>query len=254
MAFADEIGQAPTAANITGDGSFSTSSSAIFGQSGFGGGTAYYPNTAGKYPVVAFAPGFLSDWNALNWLGPRVASWGFVVVGVNTNTPFDFPDARGDQLLAALNWAVNSAPAAVRDKADGSRRGVSGWSMGGGGTLEALAKDTTGTVKAGVPLAPWHTNKTWSKVTEPVFIIGGQNDSVAAPASHAIPFYNSLGGPKSYLERAGADHFFPTKSNGTVSRAVVSFFKRHVSADTRFTPFLCGFSGLDVSNFRSNSC
>jgi dienelactone hydrolase len=253
-AYADEIGQAPTAANIIGNGSFATTSSAITGQSGFGGGTVYYPTTAGKYPVVAFAPGFVSDWNAINWLGPRVSSWGFVVVGVNTNGPFDFPDARGDQLLAALNWAVNTAPAAVRDKVDGTRRGVSGWSMGGGGTLEALAKDTTGVVKAGLPLAPWHTTKSWTRVTEPVFIIGGQNDTVAAPSSHSMPFYNSLGGSKSYLELAGADHFFPRTANPTVSRAVVSWFKRYVSADTRFTPFTCGFTGVAVSDFRTSAC
>jgi dienelactone hydrolase len=254
-AFADEIGQAPTAANITGNGSFTTTSSTITGQSGFGGGTVYYPTTAGKYPVVAVAPGFVSDWNALNWLGPRVASWGFVVVGINTNSPFDFPDSRGDQLLAALNWAVNTAPTAVRDKADGTRRGVSGWSMGGGGTLEALAKDTTGTLKAGVPLAPWHTTKNWPQVTEPVSIIAGQNDSVARNTSHSIPFYNSLPGPKSYVELAGADHFFPTKANPTVSRMIVSWFKRYVSSDTRFTPFTCGFAGTTgVSDYRTTAC
>jgi dienelactone hydrolase len=253
-AFADEVGQAPTAANIVGNGSFATTSSAITGQSGFGGGTVYYPTTAGRYPVVAVAPGFLSDWNSLNWLGSRVASWGFVVVGVNTNSGFDFPPSRGDQLLAALNWAAGSAPVAVRDKVDGTRRGVAGWSMGGGGALEALAKDTTGTVKAGVPLAPWHSDKTWEQVSEPVFLVGGQNDSVAAPSSHAIPFYNSLAGQKSYLELAGQAHFFPTTSNPTVSRAIVSWFKRFVSSDNRFTPFTCGYTGSAVSNFRSIAC
>ncbi|MEV4319086.1 alpha/beta hydrolase [Actinocrispum sp. NPDC049592] len=252
--YADEIGQAPTAANITGNGSFATTSSPITGQSGFGGGTVYYPTTAGKYPVVAVVPGFLSDWNSISWIGPRVASWGFVVVGANTNSGFDFPPSRGDQLLAALNWAVNVSPAAVRDKVDGTRRGVAGWSMGGGGTLEALAKDTTGTVKAGVPLAPWHTTKNWSQVTEPVAIIGGQNDTIAAPSGHAIPFYTSLSGPKSYVELAGADHFFPTTANPTVSRALVSWFKRFVSADTRFAPFTCGFAGTAVSDFRTNAC
>jgi dienelactone hydrolase len=253
-AFADEVGQAPTAANITGDGSFATTSTAISGQSGFGGGTVYYPTAAGKYPVVAIVPGFVSFWSQISWLGPRLASWGFVVVGADTNTIFDFPDARGDELLAALNWAVNTAPAAVRDKVDSTRRGVAGWSMGGGGTLEALAKDTTGTVKAGVPLAPWHLTQNWSKVAKPVFLIGAQNDTVAPPSSHAIPFYNSLAGPKSYLELAGADHFFPTSANTTVSRGIVSWFKRFVSSDNRFTPFTCGFAGTAVSGFRSNAC
>lgn len=253
-AYADQVGQAPTAANIVGDGSFATASAPVTNQTGFGGGTVYYPTAAGTYPVVAVVPGFVSSWSQISWLGPRVASWGFVVVGADTNSGFDNPSQRGDELLAALNWAVNSAPAAVRGKVDGTRRGVAGWSMGGGGTLEALAKDTTGTVKAGVPLAPWDIGQDFSKVTKPVFIVGAQNDAIAPPAQHAIPFYNAAAGPKSYLELAGADHFFPTAVNPTVSRAMVSWLKRFVSSDDRFTPFTCGFAGAAVSAFRSTAC
>ncbi|QUQ65858.1 alpha/beta hydrolase family protein [Kutzneria sp. CA-103260] len=251
-AFADQVGQAPTADNITGNGSFATTSAAITNQTGFGGGTVYYPTADGTYPVVAIVPGFAATWSQISWLGPRVASWGFVVVGVDTTSVFDSPQQRGDEFLAALNWAANSAPASTRGKVDGTRRGVAGWSMGGGGTLEAMAKDTT--LKAGVPLAPWDTTQDWSKIGKPVFIVGAQNDLIAPPASHAIPFYNSLAGPKSYLELAGADHFFPISANPTVSRAVVSWFKRFVSADDRFAPFTCGFAGAAVSAFRTTAC
>ena len=251
---ADEIGQAPTTANITGNGSFAVTSGTITTASGFGGGTVYYPATAGSYPVVSIAPGFLNSWSDVQWLGPRLSSWGFVVVGINTTTIFDSPASRGDQLLAALNWAVNTAPTAVRSRADGTRRGVAGYSMGGGGALEALAKDTTGLVKAGVPLAPWDLNQNWSSVTEPVFIVGGQNDTVAPPASHAIPVYNSLAGPKTYVELAGADHFWPESTNATGSRVIVSWFKRWLNADARFTPFTCGFTGSSISSFRTTAC
>jgi dienelactone hydrolase len=253
-AFADEIGQAPTAANITGNGSFAVSSSRITTASGFRGGMVYYPTDAGSYPVVSIAPGFTNTWSDVQWLGPRLSSWGFVVVGIDTNTIFDSPASRGDQLLAALNWAVNSAPSAVQSRADGTRRGVAGYSMGGGGTLEALAKDTTGLVKAGVPLAPWDTSKNWQRVTEPVFIVGGQADTVAPPSSHAIPFYNSLGGPKSYVELAGADHYWPTSNNPTGSQVIVSWFKRWLNQDARFTPYTCGFSGVAISSFKSTAC
>jgi dienelactone hydrolase len=253
-AFADQVGQAPTAATISGDGSFATASTAITGQTGFGGGIVYYPTAAGTYPVVAVVPGFLGSWSQISWLGPRVASWGFVLVGADTTSIFDAPTQRGDELLAALNWAVGSAPAAVRAKVDGARRGVAGWSMGGGGTLEAMAKDKTGAVKAGVPLAPWDLTQNFSAITKPVLIVGAQNDVVAPPASHSIPFYNSVSGPKSYLELAGADHFFPTNDNPTVSRAMVSWLKRFVSADDRFIPFTCGFTGPAVSAFRSTAC
>lgn len=254
-ALADEIGQAPTSSNITGNGSFSVASVSISSSvAGFGGGVAYYPTATGTYPVIAASPGFTARWSSISWIGPRLASWGFVVVGIETNSTLDQPASRGNQLLAALNWAVNSSPTAVRSRVDGSRRGVAGHSMGGGGTLEALSADTSGLVKAGVPLAPWDTDKTWGQVTEPVMIVGGQSDTVAPVAQHSIPFYNSLGGPKGYVELRGASHFFPQSADPTTSRALVSWFKRWLNNDTRFTPFTCGFSGTAISDFRTNAC
>lgn len=254
-ALADEIGQAPTAANITGNGSFATTSDSISSLvSGFGGGRVYYPTATGRYPVIAVSPGFTATWSSLSWIGPRLSSWGFVVVGIETNTLLDQPDSRGNQLLAALNWAVNSSPTAVRSRVDGSRRGVAGHSMGGGGTLEALAADTSGLVKAGVPLAPWNTDKIWNNVNEPVLIVGGQADTIAPVATHSVPFYTTLAGPKTYVELTGASHFFPQTTNATTSRALVSWFKRWLNQDSRFTPYTCGFGGLAVSDFRSNAC
>lgn len=253
-ASADEIGQAPTSSNITGNGSFSVSSSSISSLvSGFGGGTAYYPNTAGQYPVVAISPGFTARWSSISWLGPRLASWGFVVVGIETNSTLDQPASRGSQLIAALNWAVSSsAPSAVRSRADGSRRGVAGHSMGGGGSLEALSASSN--IRAAVPLAPWNSDKTWSEITEAVMIVGGQSDTVAPVASHSIPFYNSVRGPKGYVGLRGASHSFPQTTNATTSRAMVSWFKRYLNQDQRFVPFTCGFGGPAVSDFRSNAC
>lgn len=252
---ADEIGQAPTAGNITGNGSFSVSSTSISSLvSGFGGGVAYYPTATGTYPVVAVSPGFTARWSSISWIGPRLASWGFVVVGIETNSTLDQPTSRGSQLLAALNWAVNSSPTAVRSRADGSRRGVAGHSMGGGGSLSALSQDNSGNVKAAVPIAPWNGDKTWGEVNEAVMIVGGESDSIAPVSSHSIPFYNSVSGPKGYVELNNASHFFPQSTNATLSRAMVSWFKRYLNQDARFTPFTCGFSGTAVSDFRSNVC
>jgi len=254
-AAADEIGQAPTASNITGNGSFAVSSSGISSLvSGFGGGTVYYPTATGRYPVVAISPGFTARWSSISWIGPRLASWGFVVVGIETNSLYDQPASRGSQLLAALNWAVNSSSTTIRSRIDGNNRGVAGHSMGGGGTLEALSADSTGLVKAGVPIAPWNSDKTWGEVREPVLIVGGESDTIASVGSHSIPFYNSLGGSKTYVELNNASHFFPQSTEPNTSRALVSWFKRWLSNDQRFTPFTCGFSGLAISDFRSNAC
>jgi dienelactone hydrolase len=259
-AAADEIGQAPTAQNITGTGSFATAQTTITNASGFGGGIAYYPTTAGRYPVIAVSPGFTAAWSSLSWLGPRVASWGFVIVGIETNSRFDRPTARGTQLRNALNWAVNSSPTAVRDRVDGSRRGVAGHSMGGGGTLAALSQDTTGLIKAGVAIAAWNDDKTWAEVNEPVFFVSAQNDTTATNSQHSSVFYNSITGQKGYLEAAGAGHTFPqqattTTANQLLSRGMVAWMKRQLSGDARFTPFTCGFGGTTgVSAFLSNAC
>lgn len=252
-AYADTVGQAPTAANITGNGSFATASSSITGASGFGGGTVYYPTTAGRYPVIAIVPGYTATWSSLAWLGPRVASWGFVVVGMNTTTIFDQPNQRGQELLSALSWATNSSPTTVRSHVDATRRAVAGHSMGGGGTLEALNMDHT--LLAGVPLAPWNLTSNWSGVHAPVAIIGGQADTIAPVSSMSIPFYTSLAGSKDYVELAGASHFFPQSPDPVVSRVLVSWMKRYASGDSRFTPFTCGLAGnAEVSQFRSNAC
>ena len=91
-------------------------------------------------------------------------------------------------------------------------------------------------------------------MTEPVLIVGGESDTVAPVSSHSIPFYNSLGGPKTYVELNNASHFFPQSPEPTTSRALVSWFKRWLNNDTRFTPFTCGFGGTAVSDFRSTAC
>jgi len=56
------------------------------------------------------------------------------------------------------------------------------------------------------------------------------------------------------VELAGADHMWPTSDNPTGSRAMVSWLKRWLDGDSRFTPFTCGFTGSAISAFRSTAC
>jgi len=250
-AMAAERGQNPTLSNIGGNGSYRTSSTTVsrFSAVGFGGGTIYYPTDTsdGPYPAVAISPGFTATWSSLSWLGPRLASWGIVVIGIETNTLLDQPAQRGDQLLAALDYLAQRST--VRSRVDSSRLGVAGHSMGGGGTLEALSERRT--LKAGVPLAPWNLDTGWSEVRTPVMIVGGQADTIAPVAVHSIPFYTTLAGNKAYVELTGASHFFPQFPDSTVSRAIVSWLKLNLDDDQRFAPFVCFSRTLSISDFRS---
>jgi predicted dienelactone hydrolase len=250
-------GPAPTASSLAASrGPFATSQTTVsrFSVSGFGGGTIYYPTSTseGTFGALAMSPGYTASQSSIAWFGPRLASHGFVVIIIDTNSRYDQPASRGTQLLAALDYLTRSS--SVRSRIDSSRLAVAGHSMGGGGTLEA-AEDRP-SLQAAIPLAPWNLDKNWSGNRVPTLIIGGSSDTIAPPASHSIPFYTSLPSTpdKAYLELRGASHFFPQTANTTVATATVSWLKRFVDDDTRYDAFLCpGPSGTAVSQYR-NTC
>jgi predicted dienelactone hydrolase len=237
-----ERGPAPTENSIEASrGSFAVSQTSVSGLSvtGFGGGTIYYPTSTaqGTFGAVAISPGFTATQSTISWLGPRLASQGFVVFTIDTNSVFDLPDSRGDQLLAALDYLTQRS--SVRSRVDASRLAVSGHSMGGGGSL-AAAQDRP-SLQAAVPLAGWHSQKSWSSLRVPTFVIGGESDTVAPVSSHAEPFYGSLPSStdKAYLELNNATHFTPNSSDTTIAKYSISWLKRFVDNDTRYEQFLC---------------
>ncbi|HEY6796910.1 MAG TPA: alpha/beta hydrolase [Kineosporiaceae bacterium] len=245
-------GPAPTTRSITAPrGPFTTATARIDGDGGFGSATVYYPTTIrqGTYGVVAIVPGFMGYWSWMDWLGPRLASHGFVVIGVDTDLPWDLPDDRGQQIEAAVR-AVRKDPRIAR-VGDFDRVALSGWSMGGGGILDAAVRRS---YRALIPIAPWETDNPFAKVTTPTLIIGGQSDAVAPDASMAIPFYEALGGKKAFLELARADHFFTTDPSDTQAAAMIAWLKLYVDGDTRYTSFICprpAVGGAAISRFRS---
>lgn len=233
-------GPAPTLAALKADGPYAISSQALTG-SGFGGGTVYSPNTAGKYAVVVVCPGFVSGQDSMAAMSKRLASHGFVVVTIITNTLLDFPSSRATQLLAALKAVTALKTGPVAGKIDTARQVVSGWSMGGGGTLEA-AGVTPGLVAA-VAFAPWDTSTTkMTSLTVPTAIFGGTADVIAPVASHSQKFYDAIPATtrKLFGNVEGANHFFPNTAYEPVSYNNISWVKRFADGDTRYSPFLNG--------------
>ena len=170
--------------------------------------------------------------SAIAWLGPRIASQGFVVLTIATNSIYDQPGSRADQLQAALNYLVNSSN--VRTRIDRTRLGLMGHSMGGGGTLEATEGNTS--LQAAVPLQPWHTDKTFPGIRTPTMIIGAENDTIASVAAHSIPFYNSIpaSAEKAYLEINNASHLVANSPNTTLAKYSIAWLKRYIDNDTRY--------------------
>lgn len=252
VAHAQIQGPDPTAASIAVDGPFAVSTQTMARGNGFGGGTVYSPNAAGSYGVVAFSPGFTATQSSVAVMGRRLATHGFVVVTINTNSSLDFPPSRATQLLAALNAVAALTTGPVAGKVDTNRRAVTGHSMGGGGTLIALRQNAS--LRAGVGLAPWNGDASFAAIRSPAGIIAGSADNVAPLDTHALPSYNSINQAEKLLAVIrGAGHSFQSSNpaNQPSSMYQIAWMKRWVDGDQRYTPFLVNDSRL--SQFASTA-
>jgi len=251
---AQVVGPAPTATSIRQAGPFAISSQILAGQ-GFGGATVYSPNTPGLYPYIVFCPGFTGTQASNTTMARRLASWGFIVATIDTNSIFDFPDSRGVQMAAALRAvaAITTGPAAGKINRAVNKRGVTGHSMGGGGVLNALQNDRT--LVAGFAFTPFNLDTNFGAlVNQAVGIAGGQNDNVAPNAQHSTPFFNVISpdNPSFLCIEAGEDHNFVSENPADQPSSLyqISLFKVFLAGDTRFRSFLVPQSGC--SSFRSS--
>lgn len=220
-------------------GTFATATMKVPAGNGFANGVIYYPTdrSQGTFGAVAFVPGYKGSWAALQWTGPWLASFGFVVIGFEALNPTDGDTARGTQLLAALDYLTKRSP--VRDRIDPNRLAVIGHSMGGGGAMSAASRRPS--LKAAIGLAPAIFSTDMTKMRVPTMMMVGQKDTTVSP-SYALKFYNQI--PKStekaFVELTGVGHTFPSWTpNSVMMRKVVPWFKIFVDNDTRYTQFLC---------------
>ena len=248
-------GPDPTSASVAASrGTFATAQVSVPAGNGFNGGMIYYPtDTSQTYGGIAIVPGYTAKFSKEEaWMGPWLASFGFVVIGIETNSPNDFDTARGTQLLAALDYLTQKS--AVRKEVDASRLAVTGHSMGGGGAMVAAVRRPL--LKAAVGLAPFMPSGNLSNDRVPTMVIAGSKDPTVS-ASSVLSLYNSApsGTQKAYLEFSGANHLTYTKPYPLEMRILIPWYKIWLDKDTRYTQFLCP-SLKDSSGVRTyrNTC
>ncbi len=235
-------GPDPTVAAIEATrGPFATASTSVPPGNGFNGGTIYYPTdtSLGTWGAVAIVPGYTALFaNEEAWMGPWLSSFGFVVIGVETNTTTDSDGARATELLAALNYLTTQSP--VHNLVDPNRLSVIGHSAGGAGAI--LAAEQQPSLKAAVGLAPGYPGGGLSLATDtvPMLVIGGQNDTVVTP-SYLSSLYATMPTTtqSDFAQIAGADHVYYTHPNNVEMKLLIPWLKTFLDNDTRYTQFLC---------------
>jgi hypothetical protein len=231
----NQKGPDPNALNTGMVGSFPVAQKLAGAHTGFGGATIHYPTTPGTYGGIVIVPGFISVRQQVGWLGPVLASHGFVVMVMDTLTVVDLPAARAQEQIAAVNFLANQSPGQAQ--VDGQRMGVMGWSMGGGGTLEASRNNR---VKAAIPMAPWDITA-FPLDDTPTLVVACQGDVVAPPALMAKPFYNEIRAKeKAFLGVPNVlNHFCVTAPNNLIAKYSIAWMKRFLDDDTRYSKIIC---------------
>lgn len=220
--------------------------------SGFGAATLYAPQDTGKKTLgaIVVAPGLKGDQSDLRWLAEDLAGEGFIVLNMDTLGGYDLPNQRSYEMLAAAKYLATASP--VKDQVDPADIGVVGYSLGGGGALNAAVEQHG--LKAAVALMPYDfpagttdpyhptQSPTYPSITTPTLVITGQADQTAPASFMGKPAYESIPAstPKQYLELRGADHLaFRNKANGTVLGAVTSFLKTYLDGNSAYKKHVC---------------
>jgi triacylglycerol lipase len=260
-----ENGSSPTIGSVSSQrGPYSVATSSVSSSvSGFGGGTIYYPsNLNGELATIAISPGFTAPQSAIAWWGPVLASNGFVVITIDTNSRFDQPVSRGRQLDSALSYLIdqgNNRNSPIFNKIDENRLATMGHSMGGGGALQSASRNR---LSASLPMAPWTIGgNPYNQINVPTMIMACERDAVAPVGIHARPFYNRIPNStdKALLELNNGNHSCANggagRDNSLLATYGVSWMKRFLDKDRRYQQFLCGpnhEANSGISDYRDN--
>tara|TARA_X000000950_G_scaffold282856_1_gene382482 strand:+ start:737 stop:1879 length:1143 start_codon:yes stop_codon:yes gene_type:complete len=227
----------------------------------YAGATIYYPtNGIPPYPAIAICPGHSTFEYTIQAWGPFYASHGIVTITIGTNSIYDYPDARKNAILDALETVRQEnvrSGSPLFGYLDLSRLAVSGWSMGGGGAQLAAAADTT--IKAVVGLCPWLESwRTAADLNHPVptLILSGQIDAIAPPYYHADVHYGYIPSSTEKLlyEIAAGDHWVangPGGGSDYAGKMSISWLKTHLLDDNCYCPLLLDTPST-ASKFLSN--
>ena len=220
---------APTAYNV---GTFDASFANSWGTSSV---TVYYPATSSgasqppdrsgaPYPSVVFTGGLMGFNWLYTWVGNMLASDGYVVAVVQVyNLTGSDVQQWADSIKDGISYLQmqNSGSSILAGMMSGVF-GAAGHSMGGAGALLAASQDSR--ISAVVSMAAPSPNmtstmmgmpppsQTFGPVYEaaklirvPTQIMAGSSDTIVPPSASEY-YYPVLGGPKEFVEIAGAGH------------------------------------------------
>lgn len=228
---------------------------------GYDSAIVFYPTSGnGPFPAVTMSGGWTNTKEDMEWICIDLVEAGFIVLAFT-------PQRR----ILALPWIWERghntayetieeenvrAKSPIRGKVNTNKIGMCGFSMGGGGVINAANNNVTG-VKATVAMAPWEVctfrpladcDTQSDNITTPVFIFGGTNDRLALDQK-VTQMYDAV---PAHTERLlaifdGMNHYdmfgielFKGDERDEVATYMIAFLKVYLSRDSSYQNVLEG--------------
>lgn len=252
--------EAPTKTST--NGKYKVASYTIARSSEHGGGTVYYPSDAeSPFSGAVYCPPLTGVQAMYRAWGPFLASHGIALVTMDTRSTGDSVQSRGTQLASMVRQFRGEATRAgspINGKLNPQRIGTMGWSMGGGATWIAAAKDAT--LKSSISMAGHNMtgggagNSRGTKV--PSMQLAGQTDtSILGGMGQSQGVYGIIPEttPKILLVISRVGHMTwggPTAASATGGEMTLAFQKTFLDGDTRWKSLLT--KPANASEWKSN--
>jgi dienelactone hydrolase len=254
-------GDAPTKSSAEA-GPYKAESYTIARSSEHGGGTVYYPTDAEPpfagaviCPPLTGVQAMYKDW------GPFLASWGIVLVTMDTKSTQDSVQSRSVQLAAMVKQfraEKDREGSALKGKL-GDRIGTMGWSMGGGATWIAAAKDPT--LKSSISLAGHNAtgggaNNSKGTMVPSMQLNGATDTSILGGLGQSDGVYDIIPEttPKLIYVVRDKGHFEwggPKAAGPAAGEFVLAFQKTFLEGDARWKQFLLT-KPANASTYKTN--
>ena len=216
-----------------------------------------YDSALGPRPAVVFGHGYLAAASRYDSICRRLASHGFYVLVPASPDPSLFGSLApaADDMRAACEF-LDSLGRMPDMNLDPRRIALAGHSMGGGAAFLDAQRDTTGSVKAVVGLAPYRISRQThpESLHVPALVIAGSNDRSSPAAVVRREFFEPCPAPSYYgLVRAGGHNGFLDITNWiedrfepfdrvvqlkTVRTIMTAFLQVYLAGDERYRPWL----------------
>ncbi|SMF71075.1 hypothetical protein [Pseudobacteriovorax antillogorgiicola] len=206
----------------------------------------------GPFPATTTSGGFTNTKEDMYWLAERMASHGFIVIAFTpTNNLTLDPNvwATGHKGGLDMLGVENDNPVSpIYKMVNMDRLGVSGFSMGGAGTIIA-ANELGDKVRVAAPFNAFSPQN--GVMTAATLYIAGTQDTVALPGAIKRSYDSLANTDKAFANFEGFGHTMPNPGEfeDEISTYVMSWYHLHMNDNVLYEPYLVGdFNKQDIDD------